>query len=332
MDLDAYAAAHAAEWDRLGRLARQRRLSGREIDELIDRYRSGASQLAAMSSAVGESSPGAALSVSLSRARLRFTRASTNPLQRLAHFFTLDMPAAMYRVRWLTLAVLAVSAVVALVEGLWLSADPARIAALGSDAQLRAYATRDFTGYYSASGEGLFAAQVWTHNALLAAQTIALGVTGAGAAYFLLANAFELGQAGAVMGHFGRLDTFFLYISPHGQLELYTVFLAGAAGLLLFWAWVAPGRDRSRGQALAEDGRAFFCLVIACALMLATSGVIEGAVTRQPWPWPVKIGLGTLALGAWLTYQWVLGRRAVRLGATGDLDPFEAGASSVTAG
>ena len=35
MDLDAYAAAHGAEWDRLAQLAGQRRLDGADADELI---------------------------------------------------------------------------------------------------------------------------------------------------------------------------------------------------------------------------------------------------------------------------------------------------------
>ena len=42
MDLDAYSAAHRAEWDRLAALARQRSLSGEQADELIDLYQTGA--------------------------------------------------------------------------------------------------------------------------------------------------------------------------------------------------------------------------------------------------------------------------------------------------
>ena len=62
-------------------------------------------------------------------------------------------------------------------------------------------------------------------------------------------------MSAAIMDEYGRLDHFFLYIAPHGQLELYSIFVAGAAGLLIFWAWIAPGA-RTRRQALAEDGRA----------------------------------------------------------------------------
>ena len=94
------------------------------------------------------------------------------------------------------------------------------------------------------------------------------------------------------MNEFGRLDHFFLYIAPHGQLELYSIFLAAAAGLLIFWSWISPG-GRTRAQALAEDGRAFFTIVVGLVLTLLISGIIEGYVTRQDWPWVIKIGIGT---------------------------------------
>ena len=45
MDLDAYSTAHGEEWNRLTALARKRRLTGAEADELIDRYQSGATDL-----------------------------------------------------------------------------------------------------------------------------------------------------------------------------------------------------------------------------------------------------------------------------------------------
>ena len=99
----------------------------------------------------------------------------------------------------------------------------------------------------------------------------------------------------------------------------------------IFWSWIAPGH-RGRLRALAEDGRAYFTIVVGLAISLFVSGIIEGFVTRQPWPWPIKIGIGTVALAAFLTYQWVVGRRAARAGETGDLEEFEAGAKQLVAG
>ena len=45
MDVDAYISAHRAEWDRLDRLVRTRRLSGSESDELVDLYQRVATHL-----------------------------------------------------------------------------------------------------------------------------------------------------------------------------------------------------------------------------------------------------------------------------------------------
>ena len=75
-----------------------------------------------------------------------------------------------------------------------------------------------------------------------------------------------------------------------------------------------------------------FAIVIGLILALLVSGLIEGLVTRQEWPWPIKIGIGTVALGGFLFYQWVVGRKAAGTGETGDLEEFEAGAKQLVAG
>ena len=330
MDLDALTAARRDDWDRLARLAQQSRLSGIEADELIERYQAGASDLSLIRTSVGDSAQGEGLSLSLSRARRRFTGTSTNVLERVTVFFVADLPAALYRVRWLTLGIVAATAIVAVATGVWLNTHPELLLHLGTAAELRKYADQSFIGYYSAHPDPAFAGQVWTHNATLAAVCIVLGITGVFPIYFLEGNAVELGQANAILTQYGSADHFWLYIAPHGQLELYSVFVAGAAGLLVFWAWVAPGR-RTRIDALASAGRSMFAIVIGLIITLAMSGTIEGFVTRQAWPWPVKIGIGTLALAIVVVYQWVVGRRAYRAGRTGDLDEFESGARQLIA-
>jgi len=331
MDLDAYAADHSEEWDRLDRLARRRRFSGAETDELLDAYRAGSGQLAAMTSTSGESAHAARLSLSLARARLRFTSASRNVLEQLPAFFVGQLPAALYRVRWTSLAVTLATVLIGLAYGLWALSEPQVLANLGDEEMRRQLAEEDFVGYYSEYSSAAFTGQVWTNNAWIAAQCVAFGITGLWVPYVILQNAMNLGLTGALMAEHDRLDLFFLFIAPHGQLELYAIFVAAAGGLMIFWAWVAPGA-RSRGEALAQDGRALFALVVGLILMLLLSGVVEGFVTRQDWPWPIKIGIGTVALGVVLAYQWLLGRRAAQAGETGDLDEFEAGARRLVAG
>ena len=91
MDLDAYSAAHREEWNRLAVLAAKRRFTGAESDELIERYQAGATELSAMSTSVGQSIQGDRLSLSLSRARLRFTGASSNSVSQLPRFFAYQL-------------------------------------------------------------------------------------------------------------------------------------------------------------------------------------------------------------------------------------------------
>jgi uncharacterized membrane protein SpoIIM required for sporulation len=330
MDLDAYSAAHRDDWDRLAQLGSKRRFSGAEADELIEHYQAGASQLSAIQTSAGQTVSGDRLSLGLSRARLRFTGASANVLSQLPRFFAAQLPAALYRIRWLCFAVAAAFVLIAVLFGWWAASNPAVLATMGSQADFEQY-REEFVNYYSEFSTGSFTSVVWTNNAWLAAQAIAFGITGLYPAYLIFSNAQGLGMSAAALHSVDALDTFFLYIAPHGQLELYAIFVAGAAGMRVFWAWIAPGA-RTRAQSLAQEGRAMFTIVVGLIIALFVSGVIEGFVTRQDWPWVIKIGIGTIALAGFLFYQWVIGRRAYRAGETGDLDEFEAGARQLVAG
>jgi len=331
MDLDALVAARRAEWDRLDELGRARRLTSPEVDELVARYRAASADLADIKTSAGRSAEGDRLSMILSRARLRLTGAGDNVLRQLPRFFLQQLPAALYRVRWTTLAVTVAFVAVAALVAFWVSGDPAAIAAMGSQAQLEQYAEDDFTSYYSENPAAVFAGTVWTNNAWIAAQCVVFGVTGIWPLMVLVQNAVAIGQAAAVMIAFDRGDVFLLHIAPHGLLELTCIFVAGAAGLHVFWAWIAPGR-RGRGEALAAAGRSLGTVAIGLVLALALAGLVEGFVTAQPWPWPVKIGIGALALGVFLAYMLGLGRIAARAGETGDLTEYEAGTPRLVAG
>ena len=331
MDLDALTAAHRHEWARLDELSRTRRLRGREVDEFVARYRSASADLAEIKTSAGRSIQGDYLSLVIARARRRLTGASENVLRRMLRFFAWQVPAALYRVRWTTLAVALVFAVAATLAAVWISASPAALAALGPRAELSAYAERDFTDYYRENPAATFAGTVWTNNAWIAAQCVIFGITGIWPVYVVVQNAVNLGVAAAVMAAFGRLDVFFAFILPHGLLELTAVFVAAAAGLHIFWAWVAPGR-RPRADALAAAGRSLGTVAIGLVFVLALSGIVEGFVTPQPWPWQVKLTLGALALAVFLVYMLGVGRWAARRGETGDLTEYETGTPRLVAG
>lgn len=324
MDLDAFSETHAPEWDRLAELTRRRVLDGAEADELARLYQLTATHLSMVRSAAPDPALISKLSTLVSRARARIAGAHEPAWSDVKRFALVSAPAALYRIRWWTHAVTAACVIIGVVAGITAVNDPSVLAILGTPSERAHYVEEQFAAYYD-PGLG-FAGRVWTNNAWIAAQCVAFGVSGLWPAYVLFANAVQVGATGGMMAEAGRLDIFFSLILPHGLLELTAVFVAGAAGLRLFWTLVSPGR-RPRSLALAQEGRALFTVAVSLVVVLGVSGVIEGFVTGSGLYWWLKILIGALALAAFWTYVTVFGRRAVAGGETGDLTEDHAGAA-----
>ncbi|MFQ4147804.1 stage II sporulation protein M [Arthrobacter sp. LAPM80] len=326
MDMDAFTAVHGPQWARLNVLSRKRRLSGAEADELLELYQSVSAQLSLIRSVASESALSASLSATLARARTRFTGAKSNVFLDTVRFFAVSLPAAFYRLRWLTLIVGAAFIAIGALFALWVEGNPAVLATMASDAQLRQLVDHDFVSYYSENPAASFAGAVWTNNAWIAAQLVAFGITGVFVPYQIFLNAQNVGMTAGAMFAFGRGDVFFSYILPHGLMELTSIFIAAAAGLRIFWAWVSPG-PRTRLDALAREGRSLMTVAAGLVLVLFVSGLVEAFVTPSPLPVWAKISIGALVLAGYWTYTLVLGGSAVRAGETGDLGADDAGAS-----
>lgn len=319
MDLDAYVAAHAAEWARLEQLTRRRRLTGAEADELVERYQQVATHLSVVRSAAPDPMLVAHLSSVLARARTRAAGTRTSTWRGVRGFFVDRFPAALYRLRrwWLGTLVGSVAATATMM--LWLLAHPAAEQSLVSQEQIDQLVRHDFEDYYSEYAASHFAAQVWVNNAWVTALCLALGILGLPVIYLLLNNIANLAIVGSIMIRHDHAGHFWGLILPHGMLELTAVFVAGGVGLRLFWSWVEPGA-LTRTQSLAREGRTAGTVALGLVAVLLVSGVIEAFVTPSPLPTWARIGIGVLAESVFLAYVFVLGRDAARRGETGDLD------------
>ena len=306
-------------------LVGRRHLSGAETDELVALYRTCARHLSRVRSAAPDPQLIAELSSRVATARGRLTGTREVRSHSVRRFVLQSVPAALYRIRWWTCGVMVAEIALALVVGVWTLHSPEAMAALGSPEKLDTYAHESFESYYSTYSAPDFAAVVWTNNARLAAICVAGGITGFVPLVMLYKNAVNVGQSGAIMADHDMLGVFFSLISPHGLLELTCIFIAGAAGLKLFWTMLVPG-SRRRAAALAAEGRALITVAVGLTVALAIAGLIEAFVTPAPIAWPVKITIGAGALALLWAYTLILGRSAVAVGATGDLeDDDEAG-------
>jgi hypothetical protein len=177
VDVDAYVAAHEPEWRRLDMLVRRRRrLTGDEVDELVTLYQRTTTHLSAMQSAAHDPVLVAALSSRVARARATVTGAHAHQWGMAGRFALVSFPAMAYRARWWWLGTALGSLTVALLIGWWVARSPAVQAALLPRAMVRQLVNHQFRGYYSRYAAPAFAAQVWTNNAWLAAEsTLARG-------------------------------------------------------------------------------------------------------------------------------------------------------------
>ncbi|MBD5635209.1 MAG: stage II sporulation protein M, partial [Candidatus Eremiobacteraeota bacterium] len=120
-----------------------------------------------------------------------------------------------------------------------------------------------------------------TNNIRVAMLEFAGGMTlGALTLFEVVDNGLMVGALGALFTQKGFGSDFYATIAPHGVIELTSLQLAGAAGLLLAQAILMPGRLR-RIDALKANARRAGVLMIGVAGMLCVAGTIEGFVTPQ---------------------------------------------------
>ena len=319
-----FVSRHAAEWARLEQLIRRssapRKLTGAEVDELVELYQRTATHLSVVQSSGGDPVLVGRLSSLVARGRSAVTGGRRGSLRDAARFLTVDFPAVLYRARWWWLGTTAVFLVVAFAWTAFLLTHPDARSQIATPDQVEQLVNHDFQDYYQQAPAHDFAAKVFTNNALIAGMTIASGLLlGIPVVFLLYQNAVNVAVDAAFMiaGH--RTGLFFGLILPHGLLELTTIFVSAGLGLRLGWTVVDPG-GRTRAQALAEEGRATVVGAVGTTLMLLISGIIEAFVTPSGLPTWARITIGALVECGFLWVVFGLGRRAVRAGVTGDLD------------
>jgi uncharacterized membrane protein SpoIIM required for sporulation len=142
-------------------------------------------------------------------------------------------------------------------------------------------------------------------------QTFAGGIAfGIGSLFFLVYNGVSIGTVAGYLAQFGYGETFFSFVIGHGAFELTAIVIAGAAGLKLGSALLAPGR-KQRLRALADAARIAVQLMYGAALMLLVAAFIEAYWSSSAdIPAAVKFTVGTVLWVGVVLYLVAGGRRA----------------------
>ena len=142
------------------------------------------------------------------------------------------------------------------------------------------------------------------NNIGIGLRTFASGLlAGIGTVVVLLINGVAIGGTAGHLQAIGHGDPFWRFVAGHSAPELTAIVIAGAAGLQLGLALVAPGRRR-RVDALIEAGRVGAKLCLGVFVMLLFAAFVEAFWSSIGWiPALVKYGVGALL---WmLTLAWL---------------------------
>lgn len=141
-----------------------------------------------------------------------------------------------------------------------------------------------------------------TNNIQVTLMAFGLGLTGGiGTTFVLVFNGLHVGTVAGWMAHHGKGRALLGWILPHGSTELLAIALAGAAGYLLAGALLMPGLQR-RADALKSIARQAMTVQLGVMGMLVIAGLIEGFVSPSSLPFELRLIVLGGSLFLWLAY------------------------------
>jgi uncharacterized membrane protein SpoIIM required for sporulation len=165
----------------------------------------------------------------------------------------------------------------------------------------------------SAAGDLLMFGFYVRNNVGIALSTFGSGVVFGLAPLILLLNGVAIGAVAGHLTHAGYGSTFWPFVIGHSAPELIAIVLAGAAGMRLGLALLAPGRLR-RGEALRSAALGALPIIVGSAALLLVAAAIEAFWSgRTEVPARLRYAVGGVLWAALLLYLALAGRsRAAR--------------------
>lgn len=234
----------------------------------------------------------------------------------IKRLIAVDFPAAVRSHKWYVLAAAATLMVPTIVVGLLVYRRPELILSV-----VNAETAASFQDMYSPTAQSIGrtreASTDWMmfgfyirNNIGVAFQCFAGGLfAGLGTLFFLAYNGAYSGAIAGYLTEHGLSSTFYGFIVTHSAFEMTAIVLAGAAGLRIGRAVVAPGR-LTRLQALVASTRESIVLLYGVTAMLLVAAAIEAFWSSASWiPPSIKYGVAAICWTAVCGYFIVQGRR-----------------------
>ena len=318
MNLETWLGERRPVWKRLevivDKIVRSgpRRTGGQNIAELIEVYQSACADLARLRAIGAEPALVEPLNRLVIRAHGQIYRGSAASPWHLGRFFLRDYPRLFRRTWKFTFASLIVSLATAF-AGYWtVQENPQIVADImgGNDHEFYGNKTMDnIRKNFGHDSNPFLSSMVITNNIRVALLAFALGITfGLGTIGVLAVNGAMVGGLTGAFAKSGIGWKLWIFLIPHGALELSAIVIAGGAGLMVGYGLWAPGQ-RTRRRALREDAVTAMQLAAGLIPAFIFAGLIEGLVTpSDAIPEAVKVSLGITAAVVYWMYLLLAGR------------------------
>jgi uncharacterized membrane protein SpoIIM required for sporulation len=319
MNAEQFYQSRRADWQQLSRLldrsqANIRQLSPEELKQMGQLYRAVTSDLAVAQREFPRHQVTAYLNQLVARGHAIIYRSEPLAVHKITQFARETFPRT-YRETWqFQLAAFLLLMLPALLAGLWLNwrisaADwlmPTAVQNL-----IPMIENQELWVDIPVAERPYVSTFIMTNNIRVAILAFAGGLTaGLLTMYVLLFNGQLLGAVTGVTAYYDVGFELWTFVIGHGVIELTTIYIAGASGLMMGWAIIHPGLHRRR-DALAQAARKAVVLVGGCIPLLIIAGIIEGFISPNEaipvWvKWAVGLGTGILLYA----YLLLAGRRA----------------------
>ena len=290
---------HARAWQeadaRASRLAQSRTDDAGDAVHLVEDYRLLAHDLARARALMPASRTREYLESAYARAHATLHHGAWHAASALRVLFVAEIPAA---ARWLApyLAWTTLVFVLAGVAGYALVHRYPELIALFASPQMIASVEGGklwTQGLLNVVPSSVLSVEILTNNIVVSLFAYCLGfLFGLGTLYILGLNGLMLGAIFAFVAEHGLTRELLSFIVPHGCVELSVMCLSGAAGAAIGEALIRPGaggRLESFRAAALRTG----AVLLACAMLLAGAGLIEGFVSPDPrFSLPVRVVIG----------------------------------------
>ena len=317
MNEQAFVERREPEWRRLQWLcdkgsATVRSLTGDELREMVRLYRRASTDLALVRTKSTNQGLVDYLNDVVVRAYGVLYRAPRTSLWRSVVDYIVLAAQTVRRRRYFVFAAIAVFFLSGIFSFTVLGAQPAAREVLISPAEEGMFDSwksgqfEDRTGSESAMASGFYASN--NPRVAIIAGAVGAGSFGVLSTFINYRTGVQLGALAHEVDQVGNLDFLLSSIIPHGVPEISGLWVSCAAGMLLGWALINPGR-RSRGESLKAVGKDAIVLLGTSVVLMFIAAPIEGFFSFNPAiPGGVKVLVAALEAIGWISFWCFFGR------------------------